>query len=282
MSDDRNGFDLAPPWLNSHSSSLQKKTVRQPSLRPSSARFQSSRSNQSSPRTYAPTTSATPEFRNAPQFPPLTRNHGFAVASNSVWEQGAERFRSSTVQKPEDKNEKQADILPSASFNRLLAKKPISSESSPYNRRVKLLTKSPSDKTLLPLNAAQGSQSSSSSFSSGQFQSLGTIKSKKKTTFKSAFADLVVENNNESVEIPFEPTLNQHPSTDERYFCQLLYPDWEDEVKKTQPLSKREVQQWAVKQPKMAKQKLNNMKARGLGDDSFSILFAALEFEAIS
>lgn len=90
--------------------------------------------------------SATPEFRNAPQFPPLTRNHGFAVASNSVWgkfwlvfcvlvhywrfiEQGAERFRSSTVQKPEDKNEKQADILPSASFNRLLAKKPISSES---------------------------------------------------------------------------------------------------------------------------------------------------------
>merc|ERR1712228_485815 len=122
---------------------------------------------------------------------------------------------------------------------------------------------SASDKTLLP-TPVQGLSQSSSSLSSGQFQSLGTIKSKKKTILKPPTeenptfsgitdSDDPTENNNEPVEIPFEPSLNQHPSNDERYFCQLLYPEWENEVKKTQPLSKQEIQQWAIKQPKMAK-----------------------------
>jgi len=287
MTDDRHGFDLAPNWLNSQNSSLQRKFPLRPNLRPSSAqppRFHNQRtprlSNSSRP-------SSASSFSSASQYPALSRGNNFHVNSNSVWGQGTDRFRSLSTT-TEQRNETRSNP-PSASqtFNRL-PRKPTPDLNL---RRPKSASLKPA--SLAPLNPVQTSNSALSS-PTGQFQSLGTIRSKKKLSTTSAISgehsytslsnsaalgdcegELGSDNNNEVPLIPFEKAVD--PSSDERYFCKLLFPEWEEEMENTQPLSKKEIQQWAKKQPEKAKERLNNMRARGLGDDSFSILFSALE-----
>jgi len=81
-------------------------------------------------------------------------------------------------------------------------------------------------------------------------------------------------------EIPFVAVDNSPPGDVE--FFKMLAQDWEIELKNTQPLSRREIEQWAITRPDKAREKLNNMKARGLFDGSVPILSAALETLPVS
>lgn len=287
MTDGRDGYELAPAWLSSKN--LQSNGRSRLTSKPATASDFFARAPVQRKTEKRPTSTSSPS-----NYPPLNKNLSFLQKGpQHSWgqRQNNDRFRAAAATSPK------ADAGSSVGTGARLASRrgpgaqPEQFWNKPKGRPGPLYAaKTTPEKIIVPLNAAQ----SQSTGSTGQMQSLETKVFKKRIP-RGSIASMgnSFENNNDEtassggdngddgdVEIPFV-AVDHSPPGDVEFF-KMLAQDWEIELKNTQPLSKREIEQWAITRPDKAREKLNNMKARGLFDGSVPILSAALETLPVS